>query len=67
LGTQRTWIIQLDWYSLILKTRGNRSELKGLEISDCRHKIESEAIKYLLEARFEISDNASMIAFCCER
>lgn len=37
-------------------------ELKGLEVSDCRLDVESEAIKYLLEARFEMRDNDSMIA-----
>lgn len=36
--------------------------LKGLDISDCRHFIESEVIKNLLEVRFELSDKASRIA-----
>lgn len=39
---------------LILSTRGDRWKIKGLDISDCRHDIESEAIKNLLGARFEI-------------
>ncbi|XP_022183270.1 leucine-rich repeat and guanylate kinase domain-containing protein-like [Myzus persicae] len=33
-----------------------------LDISDCRHFIESEVIKNLLEVRFELSDKASRIA-----
>jgi hypothetical protein len=47
---------------LMIRTREDRWESKGLDISACRQDIESEAIKYLLEARFEIKDKASMIA-----
>jgi hypothetical protein len=45
----------------MIRTREKRCESKGLDISDCRHDIESGAIKYLLEARLEIRDKASMI------
>jgi len=36
--------------------------IKVLDFKDCRHDIESEAIKYLLGVKFGISVRASMIA-----
>jgi hypothetical protein len=47
----------------MIRTRENRWESKGLHINDCRHDIESEEIKYLLEIRLEIRDKASIIVY----
>jgi len=44
------------------KTREERWELKGLDLRANRQDKESEAIRQLFGARFEISVSASMIA-----